>query len=149
MKTILVVEDEYGTSEALAHFLEGEGFGVVLAVNGREGLRKAAERRPDLIVSDFMMPVMNGAEMCARIRATPGFDDIPIVMNSSAEEHVVRAVFADYDVFLRKPYEAAALLPKVIGLVAEGRAVRRTGGDGPGADPAAPPSRPPIEGGGA
>lgn len=104
MKSILVVDDELSNAEALAIILEEEGYRVYTAANGREGLKRAAEILPDLIILDFMMPVMSGAEMGRVLRATPALREIMVLMNSGAAEASVREQFADYDAFLRKPY---------------------------------------------
>ena len=67
MKTILVVDDELANADVLCLLLEEEGYRAHSAVNGREGLERLAEVRPQLVVLDYMMPVMDGAEM--RLRA--------------------------------------------------------------------------------
>jgi CheY-like chemotaxis protein len=104
VKTILVVDDELANAEVLSLILEEEGYRVFCASNGRQGLDRVAEVRPDLVVLDFMMPVMNGADVGRALRASPETRHIRILMNSSMSEEAVRAHFAGYDHFLRKPY---------------------------------------------
>jgi CheY-like chemotaxis protein len=117
VKTILVVDDEFANAEVLALILADEGYRVACAANGAQGLQKIAEVRPDLVVLDMMMPVMDGAEMAERMRADPALRDIKILMNSSMGEQAVRERFADYDGFLRKPYtldDALALIHRLL-----------------------------------
>ncbi len=119
MKTILVVDDELGNAEVLALILEDEGYRASVAVNGAQGLARVEESHPDLVVLDFMMPVMNGAQMAKTLRANVATRDIKIVMNSALPEATIRESFADYDGFLRKPYGIDALLKVIESLLGE------------------------------
>jgi CheY-like chemotaxis protein len=74
MATVLVVEDEFGIAELLDAVLTEEGYQVVTAMNGRDGLELLARERPVLVLSDYMMPVMDGSAMLARIRADAAFE---------------------------------------------------------------------------
>lgn len=121
MKTILVVDDELANAEVLSLILEDEGYRVFCASNGRQGLERIAQVVPDLVVLDYMMPVMNGAEMARAMRADPQMRRIPILMNSSLGEEVVRRHFDDYDGFLRKPYNVEVALALIAQLLREGR----------------------------
>lgn len=119
MKSVLVVDDELASAEVLSLILEEEGYRTFCAANGQQGLARAREVRPQLIVLDFMMPLMNGAEVGEALRASPQTRDIKIVMNSSLPEDTVRQHFEKYDAFLRKPYNVDMAL-KIIGdLLAE------------------------------
>ena len=93
MKTILVVDDELANAEVMSLILEEEGYRVFCASNGRHGLERVAEVRPDLVVLDFMMPIMNGADMAKALRASPQTRHIRILMNSSLTEQAVRRIF--------------------------------------------------------
>lgn len=104
MKTILVVDDELANAEILCLLLEEEGYRAHSAVNGQQGLDRVVELRPHLVILDYMMPIMNGAEMGRALRAAPATRHLPIVMNSSLPEEAVRKHFDAYDAFLRKPY---------------------------------------------
>jgi CheY-like chemotaxis protein len=79
-KKILVVDDEVHIVQVVAIKLRNNGFEVITAENGAEGLELAIQERPDLIVSDFQMPVMSGLEMIENLRAKPETRDIPVVM---------------------------------------------------------------------
>jgi CheY-like chemotaxis protein len=118
--TILVVEDEFGAADVLMTALEDEGYRVVLAANGRQGLERLAEIHPDLIIADFMMPIMDGAAMARAVRADPDLRAIPIVMTSAVTEEAVRQQFSDFQVFLRKPFRVDELMEIVSRLLGSG-----------------------------
>jgi two-component system phosphate regulon response regulator PhoB len=122
MKLILLVEDEYGSAEVLQLLLEGEGFRVVVASNGKVALDTLAGEKPALILTDFMMPHMTGGELGLAVRANPMLEDIPIIIVSGTQESVVRKSFDDYDAFVEKPYAADALMALVTHLMLQGRA---------------------------
>ena len=78
--TILVVDDDRPTVTIVSSVLKKEGFDVHTAMDGKEGLAKARDLKPALIVLDLMMPVMNGYEMCQRLKADPDTRDIGVIM---------------------------------------------------------------------
>jgi CheY-like chemotaxis protein len=102
MHTILVVEDEPAIVELLQMVLEDAGYRVITAANGQEALARLEELRADLVLSDVMMPVMDGRTLCRTMRAEVQYHDLPIVLMSAA------AVPADSDTdataFIRKPF---------------------------------------------
>ncbi|HVL58981.1 MAG TPA: response regulator [Burkholderiaceae bacterium] len=124
MKRVLVVEDEYGAAEVLKLLLEIEGYQVDLAYNGEDALRQIERGRPDLIITDFMMPSMTGLELCAAVRNRADLVDVPIVLVSAVDEASVRQHGGDFDAFLQKPFRAPDLLALAARLLAEGRAQR-------------------------
>lgn len=113
MKTILVVDDELGSAEVLSLILEEEGYRAFCAVNGRLGLAQAREVVPDLVIVDYMMPLMNGAEFVAALRADPRLAHTRVILNSGLPENAIREQFDGYDAFLRKPFKVEALLQLV------------------------------------
>lgn len=117
MQLILVVEDEYGAAEVMALMLEAQGYRVASASNGKAALELLGAEKPSVIVSDFMMPHMNGAELGAAVRANPAWIDIPIICLSGTSEEVVRAAFSDYDHFLPKPADIDTLLDAIRDLI--------------------------------
>jgi CheY-like chemotaxis protein len=119
VKTILVVDDEVGSAEVLGLILEEEGYRVFGAVNGRVGLDKAREVFPDLVIVDYMMPVMDGAGFVREMRRDPRLAHTKVVINSGLPEVAVREQFADYDAFLRKPYVVDVLLAMLTELLDE------------------------------
>ena len=118
MKTILVVDDELANADLLCLLLEEEGYRAHSAVNGRQGLERLVEVRPQLVILDYMMPIMDGAEMGRAMRASEATRGIRILMNSSLPEEAVRKQFSDYDAFLRKPYgidDALRVIARLLG----------------------------------
>ncbi|MBI5286651.1 MAG: response regulator, partial [Deltaproteobacteria bacterium] len=83
--TILVVDDDPGSVELMTGLLQGEGFGVLKAYGGEEGVRLARERNPDLIILDIMMPEMNGFEVFDRLRVSPDTRDIPVIIYTAKD----------------------------------------------------------------
>ena len=111
MATILVVDDEPLIAMALEAALEDAGYRVATAANGRQGLERLAESpRPDLVLLDVMMPVMNGAAMRAAMAADPGLDGVPVIVLSSLPEEAVRARVDGAAAVLRKPYTAEQVI---------------------------------------
>ncbi|WP_293394873.1 response regulator [Nevskia sp.] len=115
--TVLIVDDEASNSEPLEAILTDSGYRVYTAANGLDGLERMDLVTPELVILDFMMPLMNGAEMGRRLRANPATQNIPIVMNSGTSEDMVRQNFTGYDAFLRKPYKIDELLSVVRNLL--------------------------------
>jgi CheY-like chemotaxis protein len=113
VKTILVVDDELGSAEVLSLILEEEGYRAFCAVNGRLALVQAQDVVPDLVVVDYMMPLMNGAEFARALRADPQFAHTKIILNSGLPEVAIRDQFDGYDAFLRKPFKVERLLELV------------------------------------
>ena len=116
-RRILVVDDEYGMAEILSEILTGAGFDTVTASNGAQALERVKDRRPDLVLLDYMMPIMNGPTMFRILRADPENASIPVIMMSAVEESVVRASCPGISGFLRKPFELNALLKVVESVV--------------------------------
>ncbi|GFE79115.1 hypothetical protein GCM10011487_11150 [Steroidobacter agaridevorans] len=117
MQTVLVVDDEFGVAEVLQSILEDEGYRVATAINGKQALTRLSEVTPDLIMLDYMMPIMDGTQTLAAIRSNATFARVPIIMMSSLEEASVRETCTDYDSFLRKPFRAMAVLKTVAQLL--------------------------------
>ena len=111
--TILVVDDEFGVAEVLESILEDEGYRVVTAINGRQGLARFAEGIPNLVLLDYMMPIMGGAAMLAAMRADPMLAAVPVVMMSSLDEATVRQECGDAVGFLRKPFRVEGVIATV------------------------------------
>ena len=111
MARILVVEDEFGIAEVLQSALTDAGHDVVLAINGKQGLERLKETRPDLVILDFMMPVLDGPGMLRDMRGVPEFANIPaILMSSLPEPAIMQEASGMYDGFLRKPFSLRIVL---------------------------------------
>lgn len=119
MQTVLVVDDEFGVAEVLQSILEDEGYRVVTAINGKQALTRLGEHTPDVIMLDYMMPIMDGTQTLTAIRKDPAFKNIPVIMMSSLEEAAVRETCTEYDGFLRKPFRAMAILKLVAQLLSQ------------------------------
>ncbi|HEY6484372.1 MAG TPA: response regulator [Steroidobacteraceae bacterium] len=104
MQTILVVDDELGAVEVVSTTLEDEGYRVLSAANGRHGLERLREGPVDLVVIDFMMPLLDGAAMGRTMRSDPDLRNIPIIMTRAVAEAVVRERFDDYSAFCANPF---------------------------------------------
>lgn len=118
MRTVLVVDDEFGTVEVLVAALEDEGYRVFTAANGRRALERIEENKPDLIVSDYMMPLMDGAALVQTLHSNPEYRDIPVIMMSAAPEAALRRHVNGYEAFLRKPFRVPALLELIAAIFA-------------------------------
>src|SRR5690242_10188271 len=110
MATVLVVEDEFGVADLIEAVLEDEGHRVLIAVNGKDGLEMVAQERPDLIFLDYMMPVMNGADMLRSMADDPSLRNIPVILMSSLPEATVAERCVGYTVFMRKPFRITDVL---------------------------------------
>lgn len=110
---VLLVDDEFSTAEVLALLLAGEGFQVTTAANGAQALERLDEAAPDLLVSDFMMPGMNGAQLIRMIRALPRYESLPVLLISGAPETALRRYDVEYQAFLRKPFGLEGFLNAV------------------------------------
>jgi CheY-like chemotaxis protein len=109
LKTILLVDDEYAVVEILATLLADEGYAVLTASDGQEALDIVAEKLPDAIVTDQMMPVMDGAEMFRQLQRSAKLRSIPAVLMSSAPMAPGNSKLP-WALFLQKPFEFDELL---------------------------------------
>ena len=109
MALVLVVDDEFGITELFDAILTDEGHRVLTAMNGKQGLELLTQERPDLVFTDYMMPVMDGAAMLRAIAADPGLRGIPVVMMSSMPEATVAERCSGYITFMRKPFRITQL----------------------------------------
>ena len=113
--TVLLVEDEPAQREMLAYNLEAEGFDVITADNGEDGLILVDENDPDLIVLDWMMPQLSGIEVCRRLKSDSKTRQIPVIMLSARAEEVdrVRGLETGADDYVVKPYSVIELMARV------------------------------------
>ena len=115
-KTVLVVDDEFAITEILSGVLEDVGYRVATAGNGREGLERLPEVRPDIVICDVMMPVLDGRELCRALQANPATRGIPVVLMSAVSEGSVRAT-CTYAAFISKPFDLDTVLDVIARLI--------------------------------
>ncbi len=123
MKTVLVVDDEYALVESLTELLQDEGYRVISAGNGREGLAKLQKDKPDLVLVDLMMPIADGRELIRGMRSLPDYRSIPVVMMSAAAKEValpIRDRSLNVSQYLQKPFRFEKLLEAIEQFVARG-----------------------------
>lgn len=119
-KLILLVDDDPDFVEAVRVIVENGGYDVEVAYDGQEGLEAVAERRPDLIVLDVMMPVMNGHEACAKLKGSEDTADIPIILLTAVADRVTTSTYTHRDMleseaedYMPKPVEPGELLERI------------------------------------
>jgi CheY-like chemotaxis protein len=116
-KKILLVDDDPDFVQAVQVIVESGGYDVRVAYDGKEGLEAVAEEKPDLIVLDVMMPVMNGHEACAELKSDPETAGIPIILLTAVAERVTTSTYSHRDMleseaedYMPKPVEPKELL---------------------------------------
>jgi two-component system phosphate regulon response regulator PhoB len=121
---VLVVEDEAALATMLRYNLEKQGFRVEEAADGEEALARIVETQPDLVLLDWMLPVMSGLEVCRQIRRRPDTRDLPVIMVTARaeEQDAVRGLNTGADDYIAKPFSMEALLARMRALL------RRSGG---------------------
>lgn len=115
MTRILYVEDEGLLAIAMEAAMVRDGYNVVLAFDGEEGLAAGREQRPEVIVTDFMMPRMDGVTMVQKLREA-GVKAPVIVTSAIPEEDFAPALRKSFDVYLGKPFEEERLIAALHGL---------------------------------
>lgn len=118
-KTILVVDDDAPIVEALTEFLADEGYRAVGAGGSKDGLAQLMKENPDLVLTDSIMPVVDGPLFVQRVHALPAFRTLPIVIMSASPEGVaVSAKTIGVSAVLKKPFgldELLAVIERLIG----------------------------------
>ena len=112
---ILIAEDSPTQAIALQHILEQQGYRVTAATNGRGALDALRQAKPALVISDVVMPDVDGYELCTRIKADGGLRDTPVILVTtlSDPEDVIRGLECGADNFILKPYDADNLLRRI------------------------------------
>ena len=116
---ILVVDDQRANAEMLAEALRGRGYEVSTASNGAAALEHIARARPDMVISDILMPDVNGYDLCRRLRAQPPTALLPVILVTSLDAHAerVKGLEAGADDFLSKPVNWEELFARVRSLL--------------------------------
>jgi signal transduction histidine kinase len=112
---ILIVEDSQTQAAQLQYILERHGLPVSVAANGREALSLLAGKKPALVISDIIMPEMDGFELCRRLKASAETRDIPVILLTSLSDpqDVIKGLACGADNFITKPYDADYLLARI------------------------------------
>jgi len=114
-KKILVIEDDLVSQRVVSARLEINGYDVITAQDGEEGLKKARSEKPDLLVLDLMLPKMTGYEVCRMLKFDDKYKNIPIIVLSSLDQQDERekAIKGGADAYFIKPFDLDLLLVKI------------------------------------
>ena len=117
---IMVVEDNLDEAKLIKMVLEGEGYEAACAFNGKEALEKMATEKPELIVLDVMMPEMDGFALCDKLRSTPDYENIPVILLTGVAQHIRETKYplggvmkAEAEEYLEKPVKPEELLATI------------------------------------
>ncbi len=118
-RKILIIEDEAAQVLLIRSRLEAAGFAVISAMNGEEGLQKARQQRPDLVLLDIVLPGLDGVQVCDRIKQDPQTQQIPVILltASGMKNLEERCRVFGADGCLVKPYRSEDLLQKIHSLL--------------------------------
>ena len=111
-QSVLIVDDEFGLADITAELLREIGYDVALAINGKLGLESLAIDPVDIVLTDLMMPVMDGPEMMRRMRADPSLAAIPIILMTALPEAVPPGPPL-YDALLVKPFSLSEVVSAI------------------------------------
>lgn len=114
-KKVLIVDDEPGIIVALQFLMEQNGYATMVAFSGEEAMEAVAQHHPDLILLDIMLPVVDGFEVCQRVRENPEWNDVRIVLVTAlgSEINVTKGLDLGADAYVTKPFSNAELVAKV------------------------------------
>jgi DNA-binding response OmpR family regulator len=115
LKRILIAEDEPSIVLSLEFLLTEAGYEVFTAVNGADALKLAEQHKPDLLVLDIMLPVVNGFEVCRTVRSDPAIHDMPILMLTARgrEQEIARGLALGANAYVTKPFGTRELMSKI------------------------------------
>lgn len=118
-KTVLVADDEMHVTHILSFKLQTAGINVVTANDGEEAYALACQKRPDLIITDFQMPLLNGFDMCVQLRSNALTAEIPVIMLTARGHKIEPADLARTNIqhLIAKPFSARDLLSRAAELL--------------------------------
>ena len=124
---ILVIDDEPNIVQTLQDRLEMNDYEVITAGNGKEGLKKALQEKPDVLLLDVIMPIMDGHEMLEALRKQPGgnFSSVIMLTARSQTQDIARANACGIDDYIVKPFDLSELLEKIEVVVESRKAVAK------------------------
>jgi two-component system, chemotaxis family, response regulator PixH len=119
MITILVVEDTPSERELMNHYLRESGYTVINAVGAQEALNTAIEQKPDVIITDVVMPGMSGFELCRSLKKHPVTEKVPIIICTSKNQEIDRlwGMKQGADAYITKPFTREQLVRAVKAIV--------------------------------
>jgi two-component system phosphate regulon response regulator PhoB len=119
MSKLLIIEDERSLQEVLTYSLKKEGFEVSVASNGQDGLRRVVAERPDLVILDLMLPLIDGLEVCRQIRSDVRMRGTRILMLSARSEEIDEIVGFNMgaDDYVTKPFKIKPLVHRIKALL--------------------------------
>lgn len=120
---ILIIEDDHNILISIEFLLKGAGYDVITANNGLRGWAAIEDQRPDLIVLDIMLPLIDGYELCRRVRSTPSLQNMKIILLSARgrEAEIEKGLQLGADAYLRKPFGTRDLLETVARIADQNR----------------------------
>lgn len=132
---ILAAEDSMVQAKKLIHLFELHKLKYKIVKNGAEGIEEAKKEKPVIVISDIVMPVMDGYEFCTKIKSDEKLKDVPVVLLTSLSDplDIIKGLQAGADNFITKPYEEAFLMARINYLLAN-KNYRKMGGADPGID---------------
>src|SRR4030042_5437535 len=115
MNTVVSIDDEPAARESLEALLTAEGYQLEFSMDGIQGLARAVELYPDIILLDVMMPGIDGFEVCRRLRDDPILAEVPVVMITALDDQAsrLRGIDAGADDFISKPFDKSELRARV------------------------------------
>jgi CheY-like chemotaxis protein len=116
MPQILIVEDELSIATLVCDTLEDEGYTVLLARHGQEALDLLAKHHPALVLTDVMMPILDGLALCRAMQAHPDYQSIPVVVMSAIVDPLVEDVCRARG-FLKKPFDLQHLVDTITNVI--------------------------------
>jgi len=119
VRTILVVEDSTSERELISQYLQQGGYNVIAVASAQDALDKVNTQRPDMVVTDLVMPGMSGYELCRTLRNNPAMERVPVVVCSSKDQKIDRlwAMKQGANAYITKPFTQEDLLRSVKAMV--------------------------------
>jgi two-component system, chemotaxis family, response regulator PixH len=120
MGTILIVEDTPSEMELMSHYLKESGYSVISAVSAKEALNIAIDQKPNVIVTDIVMPGMSGFELCRNLKKHPATDKVPVIICTSKNQEIDRlwGMKQGADAYITKPFTREQLVRAIRSVVA-------------------------------
>jgi two-component system, sensor histidine kinase and response regulator len=112
---ILIAEDSQTQAEQLSHYLNTRGYAVTVTRNGKQALASAVQSKPAIVITDVVMPEMDGYTLCKEMKSSPALKDVPVILLTSLSrpQDIVRGLECGADSFVRKPYDDTCLVSRV------------------------------------